>query len=72
MANGSKKLFFGGVVTGAVVAPIALFSLGWIVTSGAASASAKESAQLAVVESLTPICMTQFSQDAAATRISKS
>jgi len=64
MAKTDKRLFFTGVLVGAFVAPIALFSAGWIVTRGAANAAAKESAQAAMVESLTPICISQFSQDA--------
>jgi hypothetical protein len=67
MAKASKKLFFAGVLVGAVVAPIAMFSAGWIVTSGAAGAAAKESAEEAVVENLTPICLSQFSKDASRT-----
>ena len=64
MAKANKKLFFVGVLVGAVVAPIVLFSVGWIVTSGAANAAARESADAAVVEYLTPICVTQFPHDA--------
>jgi len=55
---------FTGVLVGAVVAPIGLFAAGWIVTSGAANTAAKESAQAAIVERLTPICASQFPQDA--------
>jgi hypothetical protein len=62
MAKTSKKLFFAGVVTGAIIAPIVLFSAGWIVTSGASNAAVKDSAREAVVESLAPICVTQFSK----------
>ena len=63
MAKSDKKWFFAGVLVGAIVAPIGLFSAGWIVTSGAANAAAKESAQMAIVENLTPICISQFPQD---------
>jgi hypothetical protein len=64
LAKADKRLFFAGVLVGALVAPVALFSAGWIVTSGAANAAAKESADAAIVESLTPICVSQFPQDA--------
>jgi len=64
MARANKKLFFAGALVGAIVAPIALFSAGWIVTSGAANATAEEAAQLAVLERLTPICVSQFPRDA--------
>lgn len=59
-----KKWFFTGVLAGAIVAPIGLFVAGWIVTSGAADAAAKESAEAALIERLTPICVSQFPQDA--------
>jgi hypothetical protein len=59
-----KKLFFAGVLVGAVATPIALFSAGWIVTSGAAGAATKEAAQAAIVANLTPICLSQFPTDA--------
>jgi hypothetical protein len=62
MAKASKKLFFGGVVTGAILAPVIMFSAGWIVTSGASSAAVQASAQEAVVDSLAPICVMQFSE----------
>jgi hypothetical protein len=62
MANPSKKLFFAGMLAGAIVMPIVLFSAGWIVTSGAAGAAVKQSAQDAIVASLAPICVSQFPQ----------
>jgi Mn2+/Fe2+ NRAMP family transporter len=64
MARADKKLFFVGAAVGAVVAPIVMFSAGWIVTSGASQAAAKEAAQAAIVENLTPICLSQFPADA--------
>ena len=64
MVKSDKKWFFIGVLAGAIVAPIGLFAAGWIVTSGAANATAKESATAAVIENLTPICVSQFPQDA--------
>ena len=62
MAKVNKKLFFGGVLTGAIVAPAIMFAAGWIVTSGASNAAVQASAQEAIVESLAPICVVQFSQ----------
>ncbi len=63
MAVSNRNMFLGGVLAGAVAAPVALFSIGWIVTSGAADAAAKESAEAAMLKSLTPICVSQFSRD---------
>jgi len=63
-SGNGKGVFFAGALTGAIVAPIVLFSAGWIITSGASNAAVKESAQAAVVESLAPICVTQFSEAA--------
>jgi hypothetical protein len=57
-------VFFGGVAVGAVIAPIIMFSAGWIVTSGAAGTAARDMASDAVVASLAPICVLQFSADA--------
>ena len=64
MAGKGKGLFFAGALMGAVVMPVVLFSAGWIITSGASKAAVRESAQAAIVESLAPICVTQFSQAA--------
>jgi hypothetical protein len=63
MAIGGKAAFVGGVVLGAIVAPIVMFSAGWIVTSGAEHANAERAADAAIVAKLTPICVHQFSQD---------
>jgi hypothetical protein len=60
MAKASMKPFFAGILTGAIIAPIVMFSAGWIVTSGASNAAVKDSAQDAVVASLAPICVMQF------------
>lgn len=62
MTKASIKPFFGGFVAGAIVVPIALFAMGWVVTSGASSAAVRDATQEAVVESLAPICMMQFSK----------
>ena len=67
MAKSSKKLFFGGVLVGAIVAPIVLVAGGWVVTRGAADAAARDASNSAVVASLTPICLLQFSKDASRT-----
>lgn len=64
MVKSDKKWFFTGVLAGAIAAPIGLFAAGWIVTSGVADTAAKESAEAAVIASLTPICVSQFPQDA--------
>jgi hypothetical protein len=39
-----------------------MFSAGWIVTSGASSAASENAVQAALVENLTPICVSQFPQ----------
>jgi len=63
MARTSMGVFFADVTVGAVVAPIIMFSAGWIVTSGAAGSAARDMASDAVVASLAPICVNQFSED---------
>lgn len=63
MAKHNKGTFIAGVALGAIIAPITAFSVGWIVTSGAADAAARNAANEAVVNSLTPICVSQFSKD---------
>lgn len=63
MAIGSKTAFIGGLVIGAVVTPIVMFSAGWIVTSGAEHANAQKAADAALVAQLTPTCVLQFSKD---------
>lgn len=50
---------FGGA-TGAIVIMIFSFSMGWIVTSGSARATASEIAAEAVKNQLVPICVHQF------------
>lgn len=63
MAKHNKGTFIAGLAVGAIVAPIIAFSAGWIVTSGAADSAARNAADEAVVNSLTPICLSQFSDD---------
>lgn len=65
MAKADKRLFFAGLAIGAIVAPITMFSAGWIVTSGAADAASEGAVDTALVENLTPICVSQFPQGSA-------
>jgi hypothetical protein len=62
MASAGKGLFIAGVLAGGIAVPAVLFAAGWIVTSGASNAAARDSAKEAVVESLAPICVKQFSE----------
>ncbi len=57
------KPFVWGMVVGAIVLLIVIFSAGWVVTSGSAQAKAEEMAEKAVVDQLAPICVVQFQQD---------
>ena len=57
------KPFVVGIVVGAIVLLIVIFSTGWAVTSGSAQAKAEEMAKKAVVDHLAPICVEQFLQD---------
>jgi hypothetical protein len=57
------KPFVVGIVVGAIVLLIVIFSTGWVVTNGSAKAKAKEMAKKAVVDHLAPICVAQFQQD---------
>ena len=50
------KPFVWGIVVGAIVLLIVIFSTGWVMTSGSAKAKAEE----AVVDRLAPICVAQF------------
>ncbi len=52
-----------GVVAGAIVLLIVIFSTGWVVTSGSAKAKAEEMVEKAVLDHLAPICVEQFLQD---------
>lgn len=49
-----------GAVIGAVAIAIVGFSAGWVVTSGSAEQLAARQAEMAVIASLTPICVAQF------------
>ena len=57
------KPFVWGMVVGAIVLLIVIFSAGWVVTSGSAQDTAEEMAEKAVVDHLAPICVVQFQQD---------
>ena len=57
------KPFVWGMVVGAIVLLIVIFSAGWVVTSSSAQAKAEEMAEEAVVNRLAPICVAQFLQD---------
>jgi len=53
------KPFVWGIVVGAIVLLIVIFSAGWVTTSGSAKAKAEE----AVVDRLASICVARFQQD---------
>jgi hypothetical protein len=57
------KPFVWGMVVGAIVLLIVIFSAGWVVTSGSAQEKAEEMAEKAVVDHLAPICVVQFLKD---------
>jgi hypothetical protein len=57
------KPFVWGMVVGSVVLLIVIFSAGWVVTRGSASAEAKLMASGAVMDRLAPIAIAQFMQD---------
>jgi len=57
------KPFAMGMVVGAIVLLIVIFSAGWVVTSGSAKAKAEKTAQHAVVNRMAPICVEQFLKD---------
>ena len=57
------KPFAAGMGVGAIVLLIAIFSLGWVVTSSSAETKAEEVAEKAVLDRLVPIAVLQFMQD---------
>ena len=63
MRKEDVKAFVWGIVVGAIVLLIVIFSAGWVVTSGSAQEKAEEMAEKAVVDHLAPICVVQFQQD---------
>ena len=63
MKKESIKPFVWGIVVGAIVLAIVIFSAGWVVTSSSARAAAEAMAEKAVVDRLAAICVVQFQQD---------
>ena len=55
--------FAYGIVVGAIVLLIVIFSAGWVVTSGSAQKKAEEMAEQAVINQLAPICVEQALRD---------
>lgn len=53
-------VFMLGGVTGVILFMAVSLSLGWVVTSGRANATVKETSQQAVIDQLVPICLHQF------------
>ena len=52
-----------GIVIGAIALLIVIFWAGWVETKGSAQAEAKQVAEKAVLDKLTPICVAQFLED---------
>jgi uridylate kinase len=63
MKKESIKPFIFGLVVGAIVLVIVIFSAGWVMTSGSAQTKAEQIAEDAVIDRLAPICVVQFQQD---------
>lgn len=63
MEKGWIKPFVWGIVVGAIVLLIVIFSAGWVVTSSSARDKAEEIAKKAVIDHLAPIAVAQFLQD---------
>ncbi len=57
------KPFLWGMAVGSIVLLIVIFSAGWVVTNSTAMAEAKQMAENAVIERLTPISVAQFMKD---------
>lgn len=57
------KPFVWGMAVGAIALLIVIFSAGWVVTTGAAQAQAKQIAADAVIDRLAPISIDQFMKD---------
>jgi len=65
-------VFSLGGVFGAILFIAVSFSFGWVVTSGRAYATAKETSEQAVIDHLVPICLYQFrSQPDSADKLAK-
>lgn len=63
MRKESIKPFVWGIVVGAIVLLIVIFSAGWVVTSGSAQKNAEEMTEQAVIDQLAPICVEQALHD---------
>ena len=63
MSKESIKPFVLGIVVGAIVLLIVIFSTGWVVRSSSAEAAAEKMTEQAVVDRLAAICVAQFQQD---------
>jgi hypothetical protein len=63
MKKESISTFVWGFAIGAIALLIVIFWAGWVETKGTAQAEAKQMAEKAVLDKLTPICVAQFLQD---------
>ena len=63
MKKENIKLFSWGMAAGAVALLIVIFSTGWMITSSAAKAEAKQISSEAVLDRLGPISVAQFMED---------
>jgi hypothetical protein len=63
MKKASIKLFSWGMATGAAALLILIFSTGWVMTSSAAKAEAKQVSSEAVLDRLGSISVAQFMKD---------
>lgn len=63
MRKADIKPFLWGVMAGAIVLLVVIFSAGWVVTSGSAQDKAKLMASQAVTDRLVPIAVAQFMRD---------
>lgn len=63
MRKAEIKPFLLGVMAGAIVLLVVIFSSGWVVTSGSAGDKAKLMASQAVIDRLVPIAVAQFMRD---------
>lgn len=63
MNRESMKPLVWGMVTGAVVLLVIIFSTGWVMTSSSAKTAAEKMTEKTVVDRLAAICVAQFQQD---------
>ncbi len=64
MSNSKITPYVLGGFIGTAFAMILSFSMGWIITSGAASANVSEASAQAVKAALVPVCVHQFNAQA--------